>query len=195
MGQRSQIYIRYNVGNQKGLIARYFSWNYGERMISRARSIIEYIRNTFTGERYWASKECLLKLARICEVNFDMKDVSLSTDIIAEVRCYGDRTSAEIFNADNNDGQLLIDVSDSGIKYAFIDGPSNSTAMDGNAYMLWDRRGDDWSEPDEYLDQEAIDYTRANIKAISEMAELMTEDEVLDFLNDDYSYLLEGGTI
>lgn len=44
MGQRSQIYIRYNVNyvsgaatpnpktyNWKGLIARYFGWNYGER--------------------------------------------------------------------------------------------------------------------------------------------------------------------
>ena len=38
MGQRSQIYVRYT--NEKGehfLTARYFGWNYGERMISRAR--------------------------------------------------------------------------------------------------------------------------------------------------------------
>ena len=46
MGQRSQIYIRYNVNyvsgaatknptthNYKGLIARYFGWNYGERSV------------------------------------------------------------------------------------------------------------------------------------------------------------------
>ena len=36
MGQRSQIYVRYNVNdesgqNYKGLIARYFGWNYGEK--------------------------------------------------------------------------------------------------------------------------------------------------------------------
>ncbi len=195
MGQRSQIYIRYNVGNQKGLIARYFSWNYGERMVSRARGVVEYIKDTFTSENYWASKEHLLKLARICEVNFDMKDISLSTNIIEEVRCYGDKASAEIFNVHNNDGQLLIDVSDGGIKYALIDDPSHCTVMDGNAYMIWNRREKDWSEPDEYLDQNAIDYTRANIKAISEMATLMTDDEVSDFLNDDYGYLLEGGAV
>lgn len=36
MGQRSQIYVRYN---EKLLFARYFQWNYGTRMISRARSM------------------------------------------------------------------------------------------------------------------------------------------------------------
>lgn len=34
MGQRSQIYIRYENGEKKGLIANYYSWNYGEKMIS-----------------------------------------------------------------------------------------------------------------------------------------------------------------
>lgn len=44
MGQRSQIYVRYNKSNtQKGLIANYYSWNYSERMISRARWGIEFI--------------------------------------------------------------------------------------------------------------------------------------------------------
>ena len=38
MGQRSQIYIRYN---GKLIVANYYQWNYGERMISRCRSILE----------------------------------------------------------------------------------------------------------------------------------------------------------
>lgn len=44
MGQRSQIYIRFNdnrMESGKGLIALYYQWNYGERMVSRARQIIE----------------------------------------------------------------------------------------------------------------------------------------------------------
>ena len=58
MGERSQIYIRYNVNymigsltenpeahNYKGLIARYFQWNYGERMVIRARYVIESIKD------------------------------------------------------------------------------------------------------------------------------------------------------
>lgn len=41
MGQRSQIYVRYNKKDMNGvnckkLIANYYQWNYGERMISRA---------------------------------------------------------------------------------------------------------------------------------------------------------------
>ena len=48
MGQRSQIYVRYNKNNtQKGLIANYYGWNYGERMISRARWGIEFIKEHF----------------------------------------------------------------------------------------------------------------------------------------------------
>ena len=54
MGQRSQIYVAYDKGhrNEKGiverkdgqyLIARYYQWNYGSRMVSRAKGLIEWI--------------------------------------------------------------------------------------------------------------------------------------------------------
>ena len=43
MGQRSQIYIRYKTETGYHLIANYYQWNYGERMISRARYGIEYL--------------------------------------------------------------------------------------------------------------------------------------------------------
>ena len=99
MGQRSQIYIRYNVNyvsgsvtnnsithNYKGLIARYFGWNYGERMISRARYIIERIQDEFMEWKwFFGDAEKLEKLKRTCDVNFDMKDIVFSSDIIKEV--------------------------------------------------------------------------------------------------------------
>lgn len=47
MGQRSQIYIRIwdkDKENPK-LYAKYYGWNFGERMISRARHGIEYIKS------------------------------------------------------------------------------------------------------------------------------------------------------
>ena len=48
MGQRSQIYVRFNKENgQSGLIANYYGWNFGERMISRARWGIECIKEHF----------------------------------------------------------------------------------------------------------------------------------------------------
>ena len=44
MGQRSQIYVRFNKENgQSGLIANYYGWNFGERMISRARACLKNI--------------------------------------------------------------------------------------------------------------------------------------------------------
>jgi hypothetical protein len=45
MGQRSQIYIRWQKENgDYVLIARYFQWNFSERMISRARALIEELK-------------------------------------------------------------------------------------------------------------------------------------------------------
>ena len=40
MGRRSQIYIRYD---KSELIAYHFQWNYGGKMISRAKQIIEFV--------------------------------------------------------------------------------------------------------------------------------------------------------
>ena len=49
IGQRSQIYIRLkDRNNNKYLFAKYYGWNYGERMISRARYGIDYIKRNKT---------------------------------------------------------------------------------------------------------------------------------------------------
>ena len=77
MGQRSQIYVRYT--NDKGehfLTARYFNWNYGERMISRARHTLEWIKDNvdYADYNFIYHSE---KLARIIDVNFDMHDVMI----------------------------------------------------------------------------------------------------------------------
>lgn len=83
MGQRSQIYIRYPAGEKKGLIARYFSWNYGERMISRASGIIKMAKRRISFDN-----EDIKKLTAVCDVNFDMKDISLSSDLVEEVAVF-----------------------------------------------------------------------------------------------------------
>ena len=43
MGQRSQIYIRVQEGDKYHLIARYFGWNFAERMTSRCRHTLKWI--------------------------------------------------------------------------------------------------------------------------------------------------------
>ncbi len=45
IGQKSQIYVRYfENNNERTLVARDFDWNYGERMISRARYTLDWLR-------------------------------------------------------------------------------------------------------------------------------------------------------
>lgn len=195
MGQRSQIYIRYNLNDEgqqyKGLIARYYSWNYGERMISRARYILEWI-NEYYAKGYklmFNSFTFLQRLERICDVNFDMKDVVLSTDIIKEIQENEFLDIEDLFSQDNNDGQLYIDINDKGIKYCFTKYCHEGNPMTGEEYMAWNNPDkEDWHKPDEYLDEKAVKYTEDNIKAIDEIAALMTQEELDEFVNADYQY-------
>lgn len=209
MGQRSQIYIRYNINytrgsatskpetvNYKGLIARYYQWNYGERMVSRARGIIEAIKDEFMEYGFvWGQEQYLEKLRRICDVNFDMRDIVMSTDIIREVADEWDCNCDYIFNQDNNDGQLLIDVTENGIKYCFIPFYNEIEVMNGRQYLVWNSQDlydvYQWTETEapKEIDEETKEYTLANIDYITKNAELMTKEEVEEFINADYSYL------
>lgn len=201
MGQRSQIYIRYNVNyvnshsahNYKGLIARYFGWNYGERMVSRARYIIERIHSEYMEYKWcFGDVEKLEKLKRTCEVNFDMKDIVFTSDIIKEVAEDMDGDMEYLFNQGNNDGQLFIDVTDDGIKYCFMKFYNEGEPMDAEQYMKWNCEREthpNWHIPYEYMSKETIDYTEANIEEINKMATLMTTEEIKAFVEDDYSYM------
>ena len=208
MGERSQIYIRYNVNymigsltenpeahNYKGLIARYFQWNYGERMVSRARYVIESIKDEFLEYKWmFGNDERLEKLKRICDVNFDIKDIILSSDIIKEVTEYDNVNVQDIiFNQPNNDGKLFIDVTDNGIKYCFMTSDNYGEPMNGENYMKWNCECEDhpdWHVPYKYMNKKTILYTERNIKKIDKMATLMTKEDVRSFINDDYSYLI-----
>ena len=113
MGQRSQIYVSWK--NEKGenvLVARYFQWNFAERMISRARGLIEQLEYSLNYTYLWSTEEFKNKIAKIAEVNFDMRDIVQSTDILKEYEEYVDDKTKCSFNdyifewQDNNDGQL-----------------------------------------------------------------------------------------
>lgn len=191
MGQRSQIFVRYEDNGQKKMIARYYQWNYAERMISRARYGIEWLK-----EMYEYPFEIARKLYRILDTNFDMIDCVISSDIIKEFvdddwENEGYTLNNFMFYAqDNNDGKLFIDVLSNGtIKYAFLD-YDNKKIMSGTEYMRWDR-GKKWRGPTEYFDQEDIEICAKNIKEINKMATKMKADEVKEFMGMDYSYLIE----
>ncbi len=205
MGQRSQMYVRMNdkEGKKHLIAARYFQWNYGTRMVSRARYALEWLEINVR----WAGSllnpgwnEGRTKLKQILETNFDYKDVVLSTDIIEEFREFADERTSEEFRAlafegqDNNDGQFLLDCvidyskpEKNGMpacefRYAFVD-PNKYEPMDAIQYMDWD--DEDWRDS-KYVPKSEVRWTERNARAIAKGARLMTAEEVEEFLGYDY---------
>lgn len=187
MGQRSQIYVRYN---KKLVVTNYYQWNYGERMISRARYGIEYIKENYLEYRTWIfnNESDMEKLRRIFDVNFNMKDIVISSDIIHE---WKEQFSQYNFNEfvfrmqGNNDGKLFVDISKDGIvKYAFLDCECDTDhIMNATQYMDWN--SEEW-EKSEYISEEEKQSCKENLGKIEEMAALMTKSELEDFINYDY---------
>lgn len=207
MGQRSQIYVRFNLPDgTKHLVPRYYQWNYGERMISRTRGIIEWLM-MHTGHASILARdtEYSEKLRRVMDTNFDYRDIVLGIDIFEEYQqdCLerfkdGDETDFEQYvfaGQDNNDGQVFIDLvidydhmDKNGdpkyvFKYAFRTYEDDDwNPMDPEQYMDWDY--DDW-RTNEYM-QDAVKLTERNIRWIKKHAKLMTSDEMFEFAHYDY---------
>ena len=188
MGQRSQIYIRIlDENNSITLFAKYFGWNYGERMISRARYGIEYLKDSL---KYLALDSTRARINRYFDFNFDMKDVLLSSDILEELReeYWGDRefNNRYIFlEQANNDGKLFIDCNQKSgeIKYCFTDYDLN--ILSPLEYLKWDMNSS--LESFKKDNTEEYNICKKNIEYLSKNAKLMTFDELKNFINQDYS--------
>ena len=190
MGQRSQIYIRItdNYNEYPKLYAKYFQWNYGERMISRARHGIEYIKEN---AKYISQGSVQERINKIFDINFDMKDVALTSDLIKEwiEDFYEDyKLNDYIFkNAPNNDGALFVDVNANGeIKIGFTDYNLNLLSPEG--YMEWDF--ENWQNS-EYLSAEDKEICKNNIEYINKNVNFMTKEDLEEFINYDYSKQVE----
>lgn len=191
MGQRSQIYVRYtDENNNHYLTARYYQWNYGERMISRAKYTIEWIQKMLKYPHQFTIEKT--KLARIMDVNFDMKDIVISQDIIKEFYEYTQSDPEEkitfndyiFYYQGNNDGKLFIDIKENEIKYCFLNqGCDIKKIMSSSKYMNWNEPG--W-RVSQYIDDEQKEFCKNNIKEIPKIAKLMTQKEIKDFLNCKY---------
>lgn len=166
MGQRSQIYVRYTIKGESNLIGRYFQWNFAERMVSRARHSVEWILN----HRRYLEYE-INHLPKILEVNFDMHDIVDSMDI-----------GANFTDVDNNDGKLFVDVPEKGkVKYCFSNYDA-STVMDGDEYMTFDT--ENCYEQYKWKNIKDKDKrTMRNINWLSKHAQLMTEEELKEFIS------------
>ena len=187
MGQRSQIYVRYQKDGVNYLTARYYQWNYSERMISRCRHSLEWIKAMVPYDWYFTRET--EKLKRILDVNFDMHDITIGYDILKEwEECdYKDETSFKEYvflTQDNNDGKLFIDIKNGVIKYAFLDYDCDTNrVMSAAQYMQWDHPS--WRKS-EYIDDEQKMLCEDNMKAIKKLAQLMTKEEVEEYINAQY---------
>lgn len=191
MGQRSQIYVRYN---GKLLFARYFQWNYGTRMISRARAGMEYLENYMDVPSLFNDPYYIRKFIRIFETNFDYRDVAISTDIFAEYNEFyplegeHDFCSFVFQGQDNNDGKLLVDILDGKIKYAFLDDNCNpENPMTPEEYLQWAARTTITKIWQDGCTPEEIQWTTENCAFIRDHYDLMTPEEIKSFIQtEDY---------
>ena len=199
MTNKSQIYILWEVTDKdgkpvNGLIAKSFDWNRGFQMVSRARAIIEKIQSDFLPYKWpFIDETCIKNLDSFCDVDFDRRSVTGSTDLVKIVREQFPDEPRRLFEQDNNDGQLFILVTDDVIKYGFMNYFREEQVMDGEAYMAWDsEKGGlwaNWHVPCWLMSVDAIEYTEQNIEKIREMAELMTIEEIRQFVYDSLEYV------
>lgn len=202
MGQRSQIFVRFTNGHgKKELVARYYGWNYSDSMISRARYTIDWLKENYMYLAF-SSHHHKRKIPRILDANFDMVDVTISTDILEEYISDNDMHVKEcpedkqptlneyLFEIqDNNDGKLLLDVlADGTVEYAFLD--TENKILTPGEYMGWDENKD-WKIPNEHRSEDVIKKTIANIDDIKINGVQMDENDVKEFLTADYSYSLK----
>lgn len=189
MGERSNIFVRIRAKKRttdkkyqmETFFGLYYQWCYGERMISRLRSAIDFVDSNISGwhGEYVVSKETTDKFKRYLAVNFDMKDildpVDLIPDAVNDVMQGYANEKADIFNQAENHGFIYIDITlddpdkkfgenNATIKYAFVE--NEYKGKDGKvppirsveAFADHDMGNDErkWFEPDPYWDESGM---------------------------------------
>ena len=189
MGQRSQIYVIYKDNQNRDCIsATYFQWNYGERMVSRARYLMGWIKSQnsfYVADSYnvFPLSYVANKIRYIASVNFDYKDVVIGQDLIEEWKAYkqgvpNSNLNDYIFNADNNDGCLFIDARiPKQLRYAFTTYDYKDGVMGPEAYLKWD------NVPQNIRNAK---FTKRNINWITHNAKLMKKKELEAILKTNY---------
>lgn len=189
MGQRSQIYVIYKDNQNRDCIsATYFQWNYGERMVSRARYLMGWIKSQnsfYVADSYnvFPLSYVANKIRYIASVNFDYKDVVIGQDLIEEWKDYKQgvpnaNLNDYIFHADNNDGCLFIDARNpKHLRYAFTTYDYKDGVMGPEAYLKWD------NVPQNIRNAK---FTKRNINWITHNAKLMKKKELEAILKTNY---------
>ena len=70
------------------------------------------------------------------------------------------------------------------IKYALL--TSDNVLCNSSEYMVWDI-DKEWMIPDKYISKRMIGITEEHIEELSDIATLMTEEEVKEFMEYEYA--------
>lgn len=199
------------------LTATYYQWNYKERMVSRARYITDWVR---THVEYWNYDKEKLKTFMKANIDMedvvDTTDILEETIGWLDYDVPTKGFNSEIFhNQDNNDGQFFLEVTyddrnDSIVdcKYAFVTFPGSDTVIDVYDYLsgyadkgerkdksskdfFMQVAGDIFSYEIQRGDFDAISTAWDNAEELSKMAELMTREELMSFVEFDYTEQLK----
>ena len=187
MGVNSQIYIRYAGSEGVNVVARHYCFCFGARLVSKAKGVVAWLKS-YAGECAWVfgSRAGTARLSRICDADFDEGDVAVGADIIAALQ--REDGGGDMLDARRGSGQVYIDITDDGIKYAFVTySVGAGRPVDALEYMELDR-GRDWRDKCVAAgERAAVEYTQANAVYLSDNAALMTPLEVARFVKGDYS--------
>lgn len=175
MSERSQIYVAIN---GKLEVANNYSGNYGNQMMSRARYGMEYIISHIDNALMLCRDDVnnFELFRRYWDVNFDTKEILLSTDMIKD-------KPGSLFNCDNDDGKLLVSVNSetNEIRYCFTDNYNKLMKVD--EYLNWDCDVQHWRNNDI---PGWNDHTRntcsGNTNRIKKIGQLMTQQEMDEFM-------------
>lgn len=216
MGQRSQIYIRYN--NAETLVAKHLQWNWGTYMIARAYQLLDFISknvessySNFLSEKFdianhGEDREDLKILDSLISLNSEIGSYVQNIDLIEENYIYRFHSDNDISfklnpeKEDNNDGIFVIDVNENKdgtikIKYGFSTGYGNNFKMCSALNYL-----KAYKEELEYMlkhckteedKQELLDDWKKYIKKAKEIDKRyvqLSQEEYIDIFNKTYFY-------
>ena len=151
MGERSDFYVRIRAKEKtsdkfykhQAFFGLYYQWCYGERMISRLRSAIDFVDSEISGRHggYAINEDNIKRFKKCLAINFDMKDFLDTTDLIPEtvddiIQGF-DTAKSDIFDQAENHGFIYLDITlddpdqkfgdnKAKIKYAFVDSEYHS---------------------------------------------------------------------
>lgn len=157
MGERSDIFVRIRVKEDKNkknykyqaFFGVYYQWCYGERMISRLRSAINFAESHVVGWNggYSCSEQRIELFKRYLAINFDMQDilepVDLIPDAVDDVIQGWNTAKADIFNQAENHGFIYLDIT--------VDDPDDRSEDNKGATIKYAFVNSEWHEKNKPL--------------------------------------------